>query len=155
VTPAELHAWLVARWQEKLDTARAATPGPWEALAQNSDGQNTVLSRGPRDGEKATGTFKAVWLEVQSHDGNWNINLDRQTADADHIAAFDPAFAIAVCEATLRRLERHRPLLDTRGCQGRAVGPAIRSSMRSRTGRAPRSSTTPRRSPAGPTSRRS
>ena len=107
--PAELHAWVVAQWQAKLDVAWAATPGPWEALAQDSDGQNTVLSRGPGDGEKATGAFKAVWLEVQSHDGNWNINLDRQTADADHIAAFDPAFAVAVCESALRRLERHRP----------------------------------------------
>lgn len=94
MSPAELHAWLVARWQEKLDVARVATPGPWDRsfTSVHMDGSGTAriapVSGGP-----------AVAIASYFRNG----------ADPDHIAAFDPAFAIAVCEAALRRLARHAP----------------------------------------------
>lgn len=90
MTPAELHAWVVAQWQAKLDTARAATAGPWDF--------------------------------VPAPDGSWHIEPPDYAepdvgqvaghADAIHIAAFDPAFAIAACEAALLRLTRCAPAED-------------------------------------------
>jgi hypothetical protein len=89
--PNDLYAWLVARWQEKLDTARVATPGPWQA---DDDGAVFVDSSDPDMGER--------------RDHITDVNVIGSD-DLDHVIAFDPAFAIAVCEAALRRLARHRP----------------------------------------------
>lgn len=59
--------------------AQAATPGPWEALAQTSDGQNFVSDAPGSDA-------KHVTIEVVSHDGWYVVNLIRQRADAELIA---------------------------------------------------------------------
>jgi hypothetical protein len=96
VTPAELHAWVVAQWQAKLDVARAATPGPWEDAAE---GKHRVVEA------LGSGHTVAEIFPCLEH-------LGCMVGDSAHIAAFDPAFAIAVCEAALRRLERHRPNQD-------------------------------------------
>lgn len=91
MTPTELHAWVVAQWQAKLDVARAATPGPWDrtfnGLHMNGSGTARIA---PITGGPAV--VNGFFLNG---------------ADPDHIVVFNPAFAIAVCEAALRRLERH------------------------------------------------
>jgi hypothetical protein len=76
VTPAELHAWVVAQWQAKLDVARAAT---------TADGRS------------------------------WARSFGGPTLISGFVVGLSPAFAVAVCEAALRRLERHEPD-GTAGC---------------------------------------
>lgn len=69
--------------------AENATPGPWIAAEQTSDGQNFV-------GTVVKGTGPAVSIEVGSHDGNWTLDLDRQTADATYLALMHPPVALAL-----------------------------------------------------------
>lgn len=92
VTPAELHAWLTARWQEWADTARAAglhTPAPWRADVEPWATNGVGVVDANDDG---------VAVAIGSY-------------VADHIAAAAPDRIIAVCEAALRALERHRLML--------------------------------------------
>lgn len=92
-------AELLRRAATKLrEHGEAATPGPWNRPAQSSDGQNVVLSRGPASGEKEAGRHKAVHITVDTHDGNWNMNLRRQDADAAYITLMHPPVALALAD---------------------------------------------------------
>jgi hypothetical protein len=94
MTPTELHTLVRGWWEEMRDTARAATPGPW------------IYS----EGDEARGIMPAsldldlVWTHYDADSG-----IAPSDADGRHIAAFNPSFAIAVCEAALERLDRHAP----------------------------------------------
>jgi hypothetical protein len=108
VTPAELHAYVVARWQELLAIARAATPGPWCAYVTDASGgyveqpEPATVASGNSPPDGSGGHLVAETPPCKDHP-------DRELVDADHIAAFNPAFSIAVCESALRRLKRHQP----------------------------------------------
>lgn len=88
MTPADLHSWVCARWQEKLDTARAAGA---RGMVWTADADGRVDHDG-RD----------VYPIVYDDHG---YPFD---AEAQHIADFDPSFTIGVCEAALERLDRHQ-----------------------------------------------
>lgn len=91
-TAEDLHAACVAAVHARLETARAATPGPWAPDAPwLSDVVNSALLGPVADCSIGT-VFRPQSLE-----------------DAKHIAANDPAAIIAGCEADLERLEEHRP----------------------------------------------
>lgn len=82
-----------------------ATPAPWFASTQTSDGQNFVTSG--KDGREGP----AINVEVVSHDGEWKVDLARQQADAEFIAnarADVPMLldAIAEYERVLRETQR-------------------------------------------------
>jgi len=85
MTPTELHTLVRGWWEQMRDIARAATQGPWFATPTMTVRTKSSLRSSPLVAE----CFNP-----------------RSTA---HIAAFDPAFAIAVCEAALERLDRHAP----------------------------------------------
>lgn len=98
MTPAALHAWLVARWTEHRDEAAMASQGPWNLswTAVHMDGSGTARLA-PVGG-------RAV---IMGHFPNG--------ADPHHIVANDPVHVIAVCDAALRRLARHAPIGDVCG----------------------------------------
>jgi hypothetical protein len=100
MTPTELHAWVRARWQKKLDTARAATPGPWLA-----DPTGTVCAAADLVDDMLPEAGPMEIAECYRY-----TRAEERGENAQHIAAFDPSFAIAVCEAALARLDRHMPL---------------------------------------------
>jgi hypothetical protein len=83
VTPTSLHAWVVAQWQAKLDVARAAAAV--DDFFLGGRWYNVAQLSGPKS------------------------DAGLPEPDAAFIIANPPAFAIAVCEAALRRLERHKP----------------------------------------------
>jgi hypothetical protein len=91
VSAQSAHEWLVVRVTERLQLAQAATPGPWHI-------GNAVDPTRPCN-VHAFPSARGVADEV-----GW--------LDAEHIAANDPATVIAMCEATLRRLERHKPVTE-------------------------------------------
>jgi len=76
------------------DTARAATPGPWAATARDQ----FVVTVDQADGDHQI----AEVVRCMEHPR-------QEEVDGRHIAAFNPSFAIAVCEAALERLDRHAP----------------------------------------------
>lgn len=98
--PAELHAYVVARWTEYRALAEVASPGPWDRsfTSLHMNGSGTALIA-PVAGGRAV---------VMGHFPNG--------ADPDHIVANDPSHVIAVCDAALRRLARHAPLAGESGC---------------------------------------
>lgn len=99
--PSELHTWLTARWQEWADTAREATPGPWLAdptgtvVAANDLVDDMLPTQGPSE-------------VAECYRNERGANVER-AGNAAHIAAAAPDRIIAVCEAALRALQRHRP----------------------------------------------
>lgn len=115
MTPVELHAHVVAQWQAKLDTARAATPRPWEHVDHASPyGQPMTREGLPSTfmgcGSVITMADAVLGGDICAPNGDlYPRGGYSPSEDMDHIAAFDPTFAIAVCEAALRRLERHAP----------------------------------------------
>lgn len=107
MTPDALHAWVVAQWQRMLDTARAATPGPWLA-----DPTGTVCA----EADLVDDMLQPIGHGPQEIAECYRSERPTERADnAAHIAVFDPTFATAVCEAALDRLSRHAPVLDSAG----------------------------------------
>jgi len=107
MTPTELHTLVRGWWEEMRDTARAATPGPWAVFDANEGTSSPAGWMVANDAFHNPSGDDAPWIAVEIHTGG--------VEDADHIAAFDPSFAIAACEAALERLDRHKPLMaDTR-----------------------------------------
>jgi len=118
MTPAEQHAWLLARWQAHHDLAAAATPGPWQHVdfadphgqPATADGQpstymgcGSVITMGER---VLGGDIAAPNGDLYPHGGY------SPSEDMAHIAANDPAFVIAVARAALEVLGRHAPYVD-------------------------------------------
>jgi hypothetical protein len=108
MTPAEVHAWVVARWTQQRDLAQDATPGQWVKIDDNEGSGHPPMWAVVNDAYLNPPTVDSgLWLAVR-------IDTGRQ-ADAAHIAAWDPTFAIAVCDAALARLQRHRPMQNYDG----------------------------------------
>jgi hypothetical protein len=95
---ATLHARVRAAIEHRLALARAATPGPWDAhaISLHMDG---------------SGTYR-IWPPGQQQILN---SYMRNSADAIHISCSDPASVLALCEGALRILDRHAPIVDSRG----------------------------------------
>jgi hypothetical protein len=111
MTTTDLHDALVAAVRAQLETAKAATPGPWIAADANAESDpsyspfwtitNDAFHNPPADEDEP-------WLAVELHTG--------VEADARHIAANDPATVIRHCERDLRVLERHHGITFDTEC---------------------------------------
>ncbi|MFI2081441.1 DUF6221 family protein [Streptomyces rubiginosohelvolus] len=90
---------LVARIAERIDhheaTARAATPGPWEAVVDDH-------GRGRVDA--------SIWAESITYYVTEKISSGGpHIADAEHIALNGPSVALVRCTNDRRTLARHAP----------------------------------------------
>jgi hypothetical protein len=94
---ADLHERLTAAVTERLDVARAATPGPWS-----------------RYGNLGYAVFTEAY-DDPDYDPPAVTHGSDMEADAEYIALHDPADAIRRYERDLRVLERHRPAADEPG----------------------------------------
>lgn len=97
-SPAEVHAAIVARVQERLALAQAVPPlGHVYDMGGNRLDERHWMFRGVPSGD----------------DGSYRRESDRAAQalwDAN-----DPAFTIRMCTAALNRLERHRPRFHPAG----------------------------------------
>ena len=100
MTPAELHAAVTAAVQARLETARAATPGPWRVSVEGSEGSRISPDYG--DLRERSRFIALIGGRVQPEDGY----------NARHIVANDPDVVIRACEADLQRLADHDPGSD-------------------------------------------
>ena len=102
MTPIEEHTALVAAVTEMLTTAELATHGPWDhaATSLHMDGSGHYQFRPWPSGPQVFAAYFA------------------KSADAMHIAAHHPAWAIAVHREALERLNRHRPTEAHGYCEG-------------------------------------
>ncbi|MDQ0809834.1 hypothetical protein QFZ63_001548 [Streptomyces sp. B3I7] len=94
----EIADFLRARYAERRALAEAATPGPWHA---------EPCVYGPPEegwGHPAYWEIKAGSVEVVAHQIHEGGGID-QEANARHIAANDPAFVIADCDAKLALID--------------------------------------------------
>jgi len=110
-SPVELHAWLVAQWTEHRALAEAATPGPWEHVDYADPYGQPLASDGARSTFMGCGSVITTFGgPVAAPNGDlYPRGGYSPAADMTHIAANDPAFVIAVCDAALARLWRHQP----------------------------------------------
>ena len=100
-----LHDDLVAAVTERLELARAATPGPWVHHPAGFMGCGQVLTAGEGvEGGDIAGPTGDLYPR-----GGYSPR-----GDMAHIAANDPATVIRACEADLERLAVHSPC--TPGC---------------------------------------
>lgn len=116
----EIADFLRARYAERRALAEAATPGPWEGVVDHHQRGEVNAS---------------VWSDKLGYYITEHISSgDRHEADAQHIAANDPAAVIADLDAKLRILDEVVPGIDA--MEDRIDGewgagdPAERESMR-------------------------
>lgn len=81
--------------------AKRATPGPWDAEGDDSEGTVEVNAGTARTEwtESGTGFPARSWAttdRILERDDLWDDEWERAAADADHIAAFDPVTALAL-----------------------------------------------------------
>jgi hypothetical protein len=105
----ELTEFLLARFAEDEEVARAATPGPW--FANGAMDENSQVGTGTGVVGRTVG-FPGVDRRgdvvsdgVEGDGGAW-------WPDAQHIARHDPARVLAECDAKRRIVEQHSDVHD-------------------------------------------
>jgi len=97
----DLHTQLAAKINERLELARAASPGPWQVVDPNEGSDHFPFWMVVNDAflNPHLNAEDAPSLDVELHTGC--------EADARLVAASDPATTIRFCERDLRVLARH------------------------------------------------
>lgn len=109
MTPDGLPEFVLARIAEREAAARAATPGPWR---YNPSKHNVSPTTGIAEESVFAGAAGPAAITVASTGPS---DDPQSMVDAAHIATWDPAHVLAVCEVHRRIVEHEAPGPRSRG----------------------------------------